>query len=81
MSVVTQLKNRGVEQIDVACVDGLKGFPEAISNNLSKHHSAALHSTYVRNSVKYVSYRKTNRICHYVFGLCLFKCVNSKIGT
>ena len=32
MQVVTELKNRGVEQIYVACVDGLKGFPEAISS-------------------------------------------------
>jgi len=30
MQVVTELKNRGIEQIYVACVDGLKGFPEAI---------------------------------------------------
>ena len=30
MQVVTELKNRGVEQIYVACVDGLKGFEEAI---------------------------------------------------
>lgn len=29
--VVTELKNRGVEAIYVACVDGLKGFPEAIA--------------------------------------------------
>ena len=32
MQVVTELKNRGVEQIYVACVDGLKGFPEAIGS-------------------------------------------------
>ena len=34
MQVVTELKNRGVSKIYVACVDGLKGFTEAI-NNLS----------------------------------------------
>jgi hypothetical protein len=28
--VVTELKNRGVQDIFIACVDGLKGFPEAI---------------------------------------------------
>ena len=32
MQVVTELKNRGVKQIYVACVDGLKGFPEAINS-------------------------------------------------
>ena len=30
LSVVTELKNRGVQDILIACVDGLKGFPEAI---------------------------------------------------
>ena len=30
LSVVTELKTRGVEDIFIACVDGLKGFPEAI---------------------------------------------------
>src|SRR5918998_3117175 len=30
MQVVTELKNRGVSDIFIACVDGLKGFPEAI---------------------------------------------------
>ena len=30
MQVVTELKNRGVTDIFIACVDGLKGFPEAI---------------------------------------------------
>jgi putative transposase len=28
--VVTELRNRGVQDIFIACVDGLKGFPEAI---------------------------------------------------
>jgi len=32
MQVVTELKNRGVEKIYVACVDGLKGFTEAINS-------------------------------------------------
>jgi putative transposase len=30
MQVITELKNRGVQDIFIACVDGLKGFPEAI---------------------------------------------------
>ena len=30
LGVVTELKNRGLEDIYIACVDGLKGFPEAI---------------------------------------------------
>jgi transposase-like protein len=31
VSVMTELKNRGVQDILIACVDGLKGFPEAIN--------------------------------------------------
>ncbi len=31
LSVLTELKNRGVEDVFVACVDGLTGFPEAIN--------------------------------------------------
>lgn len=30
LNVLTELKNRGLEDIIIACVDGLKGFPEAI---------------------------------------------------
>lgn len=30
LQLVTELKNRGVTDIFIACVDGLKGFPEAI---------------------------------------------------
>ncbi len=32
LSVLTELKNRGLEQILIACVDGLSGFPEAIES-------------------------------------------------
>lgn len=32
LSVITDLKNRGVEQIHIACIDGLKGFGEAINS-------------------------------------------------
>jgi transposase-like protein len=31
LSVLTELQNRGVEDILIACVDGLKGFPDAIN--------------------------------------------------
>lgn len=36
LSVITDLKNRGIEQIYIACVDGLKGFPEAINSIVPK---------------------------------------------
>ncbi len=33
---MTELKNRGVRDIFIACVDGLKGFPEAIESAFPK---------------------------------------------
>ena len=30
LGILTELKNRGLDDILIACVDGLKGFPEAI---------------------------------------------------
>ena len=32
LNVLTELQNRGVKDILIACVDGLKGLPEAIEN-------------------------------------------------
>lgn len=57
MQIVNELKNRGVEQIYVACVDGLKGFPEAINSIYPKTIVQLCIVHMVRNSVKYVSYK------------------------
>ncbi len=54
LSVLTELKARGVEDILIACVDGLKGFPEAIANIFPKTivQSCIVHQ--IRNSLKYI---------------------------
>jgi len=57
MQVVTELKNRGVKQIYVACVDGLKGFPEAINAVFPNTTIQLCIVHMIRNSVKYVSYK------------------------
>lgn len=57
MQVITELKNRGVEQIYVACVDGLKGFNEAINSVFPNTMVQLCMVHMVRNSVKYVSYK------------------------
>ena len=36
LQVITELKNRGVQDILISCVDGLKGFPEAIQSVFPK---------------------------------------------
>lgn len=57
MQVVTELKNRGIKQIYVACVDGLKGFPEAINSVFPETTIQLCIVHMIRNSVKYVSYK------------------------
>ncbi len=57
MQVCTELKNRGVEKIYVSCVDGLKGFPEAINSIFPKTIVQLCIVHMVRNSLKYVSYK------------------------
>ena len=36
LGILTELKNRGMKDMFIACVDGLKGFPGALSENLCK---------------------------------------------
>src|SRR6185436_9253976 len=45
LQVVTELKNRGVRDILIACVDGLKGFPEAIESVCPNTDSAVMYRT------------------------------------
>lgn len=62
MQVVTELKNRGVEKIYVACVDGLKGFPEAINAIFPDTIVQLCIVHMVRNSTKYVSYKDLREV-------------------
>ncbi|WP_341762932.1 MULTISPECIES: IS256 family transposase [unclassified Candidatus Tisiphia] len=57
LSVVTELKNRGIESIYIACVDGLKGFPEAINSVFPKTIVQLCIVHTVRNSLNYVSWK------------------------
>ena len=57
LQVVTELKNRGVQDIFIACVDGLKGFPEAIEAVYPKTTVQLCIVHMVRNSLNYVSWK------------------------
>lgn len=57
LSVLTELKNRGLEDILIACVDGLKGFPEAIAAEYPQTKVQLCIVHMVRNSLKYVSWK------------------------
>lgn len=57
LHVVTELKNRGVADIFIACVDGLKGFPEAIEAVYPKTAVQLCIVHLVRYSLNYVSWK------------------------
>ena len=57
LAVVTELKNRGVADIFIACVDGLKGFPEAIEAVYPKTAVQLCIVHLVRYSLNYVSWK------------------------
>ncbi len=57
LSVLTELQNRGVEDVFIACVDGLTGFPEAINTAFPQAQVQLCIVHQVRNSLKYVSYK------------------------
>ena len=57
LNVLTELQNRGVEDILIACVDGLKGFPDAINSVFPQTHIQLCIVHMVRNSLKYVSWK------------------------
>ena len=62
LQVVTELKNRGVEDIFIACVDGLKGFPEAIEAVFPKTEVQLCIVHMVRYSLQYVSYKDRKEV-------------------
>lgn len=55
LSVLTDLNNRGVKDILIACVDGLKGFPEAIESIYPETEVQHCIIHQIRNSLKYVA--------------------------
>jgi len=62
LNVVTELKNRGVQDVFIACVDGLKGFPEAIEA-VYPHTLVQLCIVHlVRNSLNYVGWNKRKEV-------------------
>lgn len=55
LSVLNDLKNRGVEDILIACVDGLTGFPEAIQSAFPATEVQLCVVHQIRQSIRYVS--------------------------
>ena len=57
LNVLTELQNRGVKDILIACVDGLKGFPDAIATAYPQTQIQLCIVHMVRNSLKLVPWK------------------------
>ena len=62
LSVVTELQNRGVQDIFIACVDGLKGFPEAIEAVFPQTQVQLCLVHLMRHSLAFVGYQKRKAV-------------------
>jgi len=62
LQVVTELKNRGVQDIFIACVDGLKGFPEAIETVYPATQVQLCIVHMVRTSLRFVSWKQRKEV-------------------
>jgi transposase-like protein len=64
LNVLTELQNRGLNDVLIVCVDGLKGFPEAINAVYPKAQIQLCIVHMVRNSMKYVPWKDYKAIAH-----------------
>jgi len=62
LQVVTELKNRGVLDIYIACVDGLKGFPEAIESVFPQTTVQLCIVHLVRHTLNYVGWQQRKEV-------------------
>jgi putative transposase len=62
LKVITELQNRGLKDILIACVDGLKGFPEAIESVFPGTQIQLCIVHMVRNSLKFVSWKDRKKV-------------------
>jgi putative transposase len=62
LSVLTDLQNRGVQHILIACVDGLKGFPEAINATFTDAKIQLCIVHMVRHSLKFVPWKDYKQV-------------------
>jgi putative transposase len=64
LQILTELKNRGVQDIFIACVDGLKGFPQAIQTVYPQATVQLCIVHLVRASLNYVSWQDRKRVAN-----------------
>lgn len=62
LNVLTELRNRGVEDILIACIDNLTGFKEAISSVFPQTEIQQCVIHQVRYTMKYISYKDNKEV-------------------
>lgn len=62
LQVLTEMKNRGVQDVFIACIDGLKGFPEAIESVFPRTQVQLCIVHLVRQSLNYVSWKQRRKV-------------------
>jgi len=62
LSVLTDLQNRGVKDILIACIDNLGGFEEAIGSIYPKTEVQSCIVHQIRNTIKYVAYKDSKAV-------------------
>jgi putative transposase len=62
LQILTEIRNRGVQDMLIACVDGLKGFPEAIQAAYPKAQVQLCLVHLVRNSLQFVNWKERKQI-------------------
>ena len=62
LHVMTELKNRGVQDVFIACVDGLKGFPDAIEAVFPKAQVQLCIVHLLRQCLTYVSWKQRKQV-------------------
>jgi putative transposase len=63
LGIITELKNRGVDDILIACIDGLKGFPEAINSVYPETRIQLCIVHMIRSSTRFVSWKERKEMC------------------
>jgi putative transposase len=64
LNVMTELKNRGLNDIFIASIDGLKGFPDAINTVFPETEIQLCIVHQVRNSLKFVSWKDRKEVAN-----------------
>jgi len=63
LSVFTELQNRGLKDIFIACIDGLTGLAEAVETVYPRTQVQLCMVHKVRSSLRYVSYKHRKEVC------------------